>query len=415
MTHSVIQIGDGHFGPRGGRNEDRYAALEQIVSYGIGLADEGRLAAWVWPGDLGDARLPIPDVNRLDAYIQRMADFAPVIICYGNHDLPGDLDSFARIGARHEIQVVNQPKLVEVEFASGAYGMVFVFPYPHKAGLVSMGIAGEQIPQEAHAALDAIFMKAAADLATLDSTWVKFMIGHVNVAGSVASTGQPQIGKEIELSAATLSRLGPIYKGLNHIHRHQVVSDAVYAGSFCRMDYGENEPKGFIEIEFQKDGDEWEHRWGFRELLVPRQISIEGTLGADGFIASMIDDVAFETAEQVFGFTQADMDGADVRVKYHYRKVDAGVIDLDHIRQWVGIPRSLKTEPMPIIERDIRAPEVAAAKTLDEKAQAFCRLNGIAWTEGLADKLTALQAKDGIAVLAEVMEALGPQEDVVKK
>jgi hypothetical protein len=57
------------------------------------------------------------------------------------------------------------------------------------------------------------------------------MIGHVNVGGAITSSGQPNIGREIEISARHLDQLGNIYKGLNHIHKAQEIAGAWYAGS----------------------------------------------------------------------------------------------------------------------------------------------------------------------------------------
>ena len=68
-------------------------------------------------------------------------------------------------------------------------------------------------------------------------------IGHANVGGAVTSSGQPNIGREIELSPRHLDRLGPIYKGLNHVHKAQEIHGAHYPGSICRLDWGEIETK----------------------------------------------------------------------------------------------------------------------------------------------------------------------------
>ena len=82
------------------------------------------------------------------------------------------------------------------------------------------------------------------------------MIGHANIVGAVASTGQPQIGQEISVSQAHLARLGDCVKVFNHIHKHQRIGDAWYVGSLCRMDWGEVEVKGFLRIIVQREDAE---------------------------------------------------------------------------------------------------------------------------------------------------------------
>ena len=95
--HEFVHLGDLHLrGDR--RNLQRLAALDQAIAVGMAMA---HLEAWLWPGDLNDRRMTIDDRNALAERLRTMADFAPVVICCGNHDLPGDLDVFARLRTRY--------------------------------------------------------------------------------------------------------------------------------------------------------------------------------------------------------------------------------------------------------------------------------------------------------------------------
>lgn len=222
------------------------AALDQIIR------DAPRpVSVWLMPGDLNHGRMTIEDRNYLARRLKAMADEAPIVICYGNHDLPGDLDVFALLGSVWPIRVIARPQTVCFATSTGEMAAVFVLPFPTRAGLVGAGVPSDQIGTAARQALDAIFMQAATDLrdATADG-YVPLMIGHVNVAGSITSSGQPNIGQEIEIDQALLDRLGPIYKGLNHIHKAQEIGSAVYAGSCCRLDYGEIEAKRYLVIDY---------------------------------------------------------------------------------------------------------------------------------------------------------------------
>jgi exonuclease SbcD len=398
--HVFLHIGDGHFGP-GDRNVDRYEALEQIIEHGLELAVKRELAAWLWPGDLGHARLPIADTNTLDACLVQMAMMAPVVICYGNHDQPGDLDGFARLNSVHPIHVIASPQVVHLKTATNALAAIFVLPYPHRAGLVSAGTAHSEVGDTARALLEPIFMDAAAQLreAAIAGA-LTLAIGHVNVGGSVASTGQPQIGREIELDPALLARLESAqYIGLNHIHKHQTVHRAVYAGSICRLDFGEREEKGFIEVEL--DGPAPTHpvsAWHFVPLDVAQQLDITGELTREQFILETING-------ESHGFCPR-WNGADVRVRYRYLKADAGAIDVDHIREAFAGARSLKLEGQPQLTHEMRAPEIAAAVTLEEKVARYCERHQIVATAGLRSKLTALQSTAPEVVLSDVTRSL---------
>lgn len=246
--HRFVHLGDLHLGPNS-RNADRIRALDQAIAE----QTLQPVAAWVWPGDLNHGRMTIEDKNVLVTRVTRMADHAPIVICYGNHDLPGDLDFLAKLHAVWPIVVVSRPQVLHVTLATGATAAIFVLPYPQRAGLVAAGTPSANLVDAAWHALDVIFMAAAAELqAATTAGEIPLMIGHVNVAGSIVSTGQPNIGAELELDPLLIQRLGGIYVGLNHIHKAQQIAGAWYAGSMCRLDYGEIEPKRYLVIEYEE-------------------------------------------------------------------------------------------------------------------------------------------------------------------
>lgn len=400
MTHLFPHIGDTHLAAAHPRNPDRLASLDAILRHVAALPAPGRgVAALLWPGDLFHGKSTPEDRNALMARVIAAAAIAPVLLTYGNHDEPGDLEYLAQLDTAWPVHVVSSPSIVTLSAAAtGRPVACFVLPYPHKAALVAAGVAHQRLADEARAALDAVFVDASAHLAALRAQgYLTLAMGHVNVGGSVASTGQPQIGRELELDPALLARLGVDYIGLNHIHRHQELHGAVYAGSICRMDFGENEPKGFV-IASCHEGAAGAERWSWRfaDVDVPRQLHINGHLTRAGFVVEAGSDE--EAAREVAG--------ADVRVRYTFKQNEVGAIDVAHIHALCAGARSLKLDPVPIVEREVRVPEIAAATTLEEKAQAFCRVNGIAWTPRLADKLAQLQQQEHDAVMAALTTVL---------
>jgi hypothetical protein len=114
------------------------------------------LGAWLWPGDLNHGRMTIDDRNALATRLLAMGNAAPVVLCYGNHDLPGDLDVFAKLKTTYPIFVVSTPEVITVTLATGERAAIFVLPYPTKAGLVALGIAKPDVIDAAADALDAI-------------------------------------------------------------------------------------------------------------------------------------------------------------------------------------------------------------------------------------------------------------------
>jgi DNA repair exonuclease SbcCD nuclease subunit len=394
--HVVLHIGDTHVCSTHPRNDDRLAALDQIID---AARATDRLTAIVWPGDLFHQKSTVEDRNALAPRVQALANLAPVVLTYGNHDAPGDLDIFAKLDAEWPIDVVDRPCMVRVPGATGVALSCFVLPYPHKAGLVSAGAAHDQLGQDARSLLDPVFMAAADELAQASARHdLTLMIGHVNVGGSTASTGQPQIGRELELDEALLARLGPIYKGLNHIHKHQQIAGATYAGSICRLDFGEREAKGFVRVEYDTavlpDAATWTQT--FVPLHVPSQLTVVGRLTREAFTITEID------GEPYIGPPAFTWQGSDLRVSYHYRKTEVSQLDVAKVYAEFAGCRSLKLDPRPEVDHEVRAPEVAAAVTLEAKVAAFCAVNAIPVTDLVLETLNALQGQDHEALLADV-------------
>lgn len=378
MRHAFLHIGDTHLQSGHPRNADRLASLDQIVTHALSLDN---LAAILWPGDIFHARPSTQDRNDVAERLLALAAHGPVLMCPGNHDEPGSLDIFAKLKTTYPVHVITRPQVFMFHTRTGMPASCFVFPWPHKAGLVAAGVEAEAVGQTAESLLDPLFMVSAAELEEKASQGhITLMIAHASIGGAISSVGQPQIGKGIELSPGQLARLGPIYKGFSHIHLHQELHGAVYAGSVSRQDFGENEDKGVVIATF--DGDERAWSWEFVKLDVPKQFRVNGTLTPEGF-----EPDSGEDAEAAL-----DCKGADVRVRYRYRRSEAGVINTAHIERLFAGARSLQLEPDPITEAEVRAPEIVAARTLEEKVQAYCARQQVEYTDTLAEKVADLQA-----------------------
>lgn len=391
----LIHLGDFHAAP-GPRNADRYRALEQIQAVGASLP---HLGAWLWPGDLNDARMSIEDRNRLAEALMDMARVAPVVLTYGNHDLPGDLDVFAHLRSVYPVYVVDRPTCLRLQLATGVFATIFVLPYPQKGTLVGAGVATGDVVGTAADLLEPIFMLAAAELAAARAQGdLTLMMGHVNVAGSQLSNGQPSIGHEIELNPRHLDRLGDIPKLLNHVHKPQVIAGAYYAGSVCRLDYGEIEAKRFLVV----DCADGRYSVTSRPIDIAPMWHIDGRLDRHGFSVDSYDETLDAEIHQ--RITVQGWAGCDVRVRYRYRASEKPVLDERTVRDAFAGALRLKVEPVAEPDRELRAPDVAAAKTLPEKLAAYRKVEQL--EPSIAEKLAALERLEPAAVLAQVAERM---------
>jgi hypothetical protein len=393
MVTSLVQIGDFHAAP-GPRNEARYRALDQLIAEALQLPN---LGAWLWPGDLSHQRQAIADELALITRAKRMADRAPLVIVRGNHDVDGDLDKLAFIGATYPIYVVNTPRVLRIPLATGQFASIACLPYPHRAGLVLAGVANPDVVGAAADALDVIFMEFTAQLEkACDRGDLMLFIGHANIGGAVTSTGQPNIGREIELSPRHLDRLGPIYKGLNHIHKAQEIYGAHYAGSICRLDWGEIEEKSYIVVEIPADPDllglETVTRY---PLNVAPMYYVEAQLTRDGFTWACTAGPGGELQEP-----PASWKGCEVRVRCRYNASECPVLDKAKLLAEFAEASLLQFDPIAEKDHALRAPEVAAARTLPEKITAWSAIAGTVASEGVLQKLALLEHESPEAVVA---------------
>lgn len=407
---TLVHLGDFHAAP-GPRNSDRYLALSQIIDAGARLST---LGAWLWPGDLNHGRMSIEDRNRLTARLQLMAAIAPVVLCYGNHDLPGDLDVFQHLRTTWPIHVIDTPQTLRLTLATGELATIFVLPYPTRAGLIAAGLAPADALLTAADLLEPIFMQAAADLADARARGhVTLMIGHVNVAGSLMSAGQPNIGHEIELSPRHLDRLGPIYKGLNHIHKAQTIAGATYAGSICRLSWGEIEEKRWLEVRigrelFQPDKTMQVSGVFSHPIDVAPMYHVEGDLTRDGFTWAVTDGPGGDVQP-----APATWAGAEVRVRYRFKASEQGTLARAHVLAAFADAAKLEVEPIAVRDHELRAPDVVAARTLAEKLAAYAKVEALAPV--LLDKLAALELSEPTVVLTAIQQALAAIERVEEK
>lgn len=405
MAGHFIQIGDAHFTP-GPRNADRYRALDQILDEGTrGKQGHGDgchvpgLLGWWWPGDLHDGVSCTDDRNGIDARLMRMCEVAPVIVVEGNHDKKGDLRGYGNLKGNFPVFVVEgRPDIVRF-FAPQAqrYVSVGCFPYPHKGGLVGVHVAHGDIVQTADQLLDPIFISMGAKLeAARTAGDLAAFLFHANIVGALTSSLQPNVGKEIELTPALLERLGPIYKGGNHIHLPQEIYGAWFAGSTAAKDYGEPERKRYLVVQLAADSSYVVESRPLNGLLmfhVEAQMDLDAVYFADEENDDGNPDVRARLASN-------DWTGCDVRLRVSFNESQRPALNFEPLKARFVSAGRFKFETHVIPDRTLRSPAVAAARTLPDKLAAM-RPDGVL-PASVIDKVTALETFDHAQVLAEV-------------
>lgn len=402
MLTQLVCIGDGHFS-RNARQVDRLKALDTIIAEGLALP---KLGAWVWPGDLfhGLHTTHVQDRNELADRLVVMANAAPVIGCRGNHDPSGELRIFERLRTKWPITLDESPVVRGVVLATGQAATFFVLPWPERAGLVGEGVAHADVGEVARQSLDALFMDAAAKLERAQADGdVTFFLTHASITGAVASNGQPQVGQGIEVDASMLARLGPIFKVAGHIHKPQEIAGAIYPGSICALDFGEIHEHRFLVVDYDSPLD-----YIVRSVTLdtPGLWVVEGDLSREGFTWTVKKGPDGEGIDPPDSWR-----GQEVKVIARFHQSERGVLDMAKAGLLANFceAKAFTLELVAQPDRQLRAPAVAAAVTLIDKAAAWGEASNVALPASFGERLQSFESADPEQVIARVraeMDAL---------
>ena len=362
-----LVVGDAHL-----HEGDHLDDVAACLGFAVQTAHERNVDLAIFLGDQFD-RKSTPE-ERLVLRDVLLAMPCPSILIRGNHEALGDLQVFA---GYPDVHVFEQPAVVPGELVRSECADVVVVPWAEKSWLAARGWTGE--------AGDQAGARALADLirglvATRPNPARPFLlVGHLAVGGALSSSGQPLIGHGIEITLGDLVDAGAAATLLGHIHLPQELAPNVfYAGSVSCVDFGEEgETKRIGVIDVGADGST-DLTW----LPTPcrRWVTIEAWVDDGG---------PHEMAEIV----EAEAAGANVRYRYTCDESEQHLFDRAEIERRFAGAHTLKI--VPEIERTqrVRAAEVAAARTVEEKLQAWGGATGVEITPAHLEKLHQLESE----------------------
>ena len=352
----LLHIADLHISERR-RPEDTRQMLGQIIALANARDCQGVLIA----GDVFDrASTPAERLIFAEFVFDLRRDGVTVVVVPGNHDAPRDLDLFSFTGAR-------VLRFGEAEFIAGTW--VAGLPWVDRTGLVR--------GDERQSAGDLLAcLRAQADKLGKDGCET-VLLAHLQIGGSVTSTGQTLIGHGLEFSPSELADLGFNYLALGHIHKHQAWGNVVYSGSPERHNFGEPETKGAVIVTLDNGACSWE----FIPLRA-RDIKLLGATRWDSYSE----------------LTAADVSEGDL-VRYRYRATPEELtgVDEEAIRRHLLAlgAAEVRIESQIITETRIRSESIVKAVGDWERFLAYCESKGLAippeHEEGLRGKVAALE------------------------
>lgn len=373
----IAFIADSHFDSSpGGRFEECVRLHNWIASdleeRGVDLILHG--------GDLYERRSGIAERNAAAAWLQRVAEIAPVVLVRGNHDAAADLQILGELETREPIYVAEAPTVINEAGVS-----VACLPWPRKAELLArLGseVSPEQAGAVAQAALRDVIRGLGSEMATYHPGDARILLAHAMVRGSRTSQGQPLIGSDMELGLEDLALAGADLVLLGHIHcsqewtweRDDGAVPILYAGSPRRTAFGEMEPKGYVLATFE--GARlvgWERVWApAQRMALFTGYYQDGQLDVEGDHADL--------GDYALG-PEGDEPGADVRVRYEVaadEREQARAAAEEFRRELLETWGAERVKVEEVVRPTTRSREsgVAEAKTLPEKLAALWRLRG---------------------------------------
>jgi DNA repair exonuclease SbcCD nuclease subunit len=361
----LAHLGDLHLteGPR-------FDTTAQCLEYAVldGIAQGVNL--WAVVGDLSGTTVPhratIQEKNTLGHLFQAMAEHAPVVVLYGNHDSEDDLELYGELKGQHEIHVVDRPSIVGLDAVEHPV-IAYCLPFPQKRHyLTEFEGSIEDQKKAVEDKIRGILAEWSEDAKRWRDKGVPtVLLYHGAIIGCLVAGGEVMMpaGQEIEFSVEELESYGFDYVGASHIHvRQQLGRRTWYAGSPDRSNFSETDSKGYLVVDAAPGQDPVVH---VRLTPARRFVTVEATWSTTDAVFQWNDKIEHVAGAEVRMLLTLDEDAVAA----------CPVRDAEAFLQERGA-FSVKVERRIIPRQRIRSAEIAQAQTLAEKLEALWATQG---------------------------------------
>ena len=225
------------------------------------------------------------------------------------------------------------------------------------------------------------------------------LVGHFTVKGSVTSTGQQMIGREIEVTREALDLARADLVCLGHIHASQKIGNNVfYSGSVYRENFGEQEDKGFYIHDIGMLGDS-----RFIKTPTKRLMKREIDLTDGGIIEGL------EKEELKIAFSGNDFLDSHVRVEIKTYQDEAALIDRAAIEKLLieSGAESVDIRIIRVPRETVRSTEIMKLSTLRDKIEELAKTRGEGVPASILEKADLVERLPQEQILERVSNGLG--------
>lgn len=343
-------------------------------------------------------------------FIHIAADIAPVAIVRGTKSHDKNIDGlFDDIRSRFPVHVSSDVDMValapnavsgvpefwpasSMHLNGGSPLCVFTLvPSLDKAALLGR-IGGESIKDGNFQFREAVHdMFAGFGLINSQMPCPTVLITHGMLTGAVFSTGQQAVGEDLEFSLNDLRAAKCEAVMLGHVHKVQQWGEVAYCGSPGRLNFGEQEEKGFLMWEFA--GKE------VRNYFVPTP--------ARRFVFGDLQE--WSGADNVYNEALCmarDCQGAFVRLRYVVPEEDRQSVDRGHLEAIFEGAASVKIEVQVIPKQRVRAAGISRVESLSDKVVKWAETVDVEVPDNVLGLASIIEGKDAEELLQESMAVI---------
>jgi len=386
----ILHTADLHFSMK----SEKLQEVVRTTDYLLEWATDNRPDCIVVAGDLldhydGKIAADSDCFRAAKSFVHRAADIAPVVIVRGTKSHDRDISGlFDDISSRFPVHVASDVEMVALMASDDRDPGQFILAgdngwYPEhcvravftlvpsldKAALLgridsgSMKDGNFQFKEAVHD------MFAGFGLINSNLSVPTVLVTHGMLTGAVFSTGQCAVGEDLEFGLNDLQAAKCDAVMLGHIHRSQSFDGNIaYSGSPGRLNFGEQEEKGFLVWEFTTDNVAGGQNVSYRFIPTPARRFVFGDLPE------------WSGAENVYNEAicmARDCQGAYVRLRYTVPEEERQSVDRGHLEALFDGAASVKIEVQVIPKVRSRAAGISRVDSLPEKVSRWGETTGI--------------------------------------
>jgi len=376
----ILHAGDIHF------KGDLLEEITKCTNHLIKTAKEASPDVVVLAGDLFDERQTYDSQTFLAAmdFVRRLSGHAPVLIVKGTPSHDGHTLEFLRservyVSEKPEQVPLTEDGLLEsydIGPLSRAKAVFSCLPSISKAGVLSV-MEGDLNGSNFNTVelMRDVLAGWGETNATIRASGVSaVLVGHLSVMGATLSTGQQMVGREVELGVGDLRMAKAELVCLGHIHNAQNWSEVFYCGSLTRLNFGEEEEKGF-----------WMH-------------TIENGILTSKFIktpARIMVTVDLDVPPAAGDIPDVP-EGAFVRVRYEVSEEAVHNVDETTLRKALTSSGAagVRIEKVVVPKQRVRAEGISKVLSLEKKLKKWAEVCGLDVPAGAFSKLSLLEREE---------------------